>query len=78
MQSFYAEDQRVEHWPHTLVYAQFLALADRRGWKRAMSSDYESLFAPNYSVWEALKKIMEEVEPYKTNLRRLREGSFED
>ena len=43
-----------------------------------MRPDYESLFAPNMSVWEALKLVIEKVEPFKTKLRALREGSYEE
>ena len=39
---------------------------------------HESLFAHNLSVWEALKLVMENVEPFKTNLRALREGLYEE
>lgn len=78
MTSFYAEDERVEHWPHSMVFAQYLALARRRGWKRATSAEYESIFAPNLSVWDALKRVIENVEPFRTELRALREGLYED
>ena len=60
------------------MLAQYLALAKRQGWKRAMRSEFRSIFTPNHSVWEALQIMMEKVEPFKSELEPLRDGMYED
>ena len=61
----------VQKWPHKLVFAQFVALSKKVGWYDAQSSSWRSVFVPSLSVWQAVKKMIKNAEPFKEELSRL-------
>ena len=42
-----------------------------------MSSEFESLFAPGHSVWEAMTVVIEKIEPFRTVHKKMREGMYD-
>ena len=54
-----------DSWPHKLVLAQWIALADKWGFAQAMDDDFPSLFVKETSAWQAAYKTMLEAKAFR-------------
>ena len=54
-----------DSWPHKLVLAQWIALADKWGFAQAMDDDFPSLFVKDTSAWQAAYKTMLEAKAFR-------------